>query len=92
MPDDTIQETGNRKEAARQTRQGNHHKVGKEPRRGSRNGRHHPSQRKESNIKSHIESHTKATQQKRPRQRQRKSKQVRLSKILKQVGRLDRSN
>ena len=76
MPDDTIQEAGNRKEATRWTGKDKWHKVGKELRRGSRNGRCHPSQEKE--------SHTKTTKRKRPRQRQRKRKQMRLSKTLKQ--------
>ena len=75
------------KKQARQTRQDKHHKVGKELRRGSSNGKQHPGKEKESHTKghtkSHSESHTTATQQKRPRQRQRTSKQVRLSKILK---------
>ena len=68
------------KEAARQTRQRTSHKVEKEHRRCSSNGRCHPSQEK----KSHTESHTKVTQRKRLRQRQRKRKQARLRKTLKQ--------
>ena len=88
MPDNTIQETGNRKEVTKRTRQRTSHKVGKELGRGSRDVRWYPSQESEGHTKSqtkkHPESPTEATkQQKRPRQRKRKNKLVRLSKTLK---------
>ena len=88
MPDNTIQETGNRKEATRWTRQRTSHEVNKELGRGSRDQRRYPSQESEghteSQTKKHPKSPTKATkQQKRLRQRKRKNKLVRLSKTLK---------
>ena len=50
MPDNTIQEAGDWKEAAKRTRQDTHHKVRKERRRGSSSGRCHPSQEGESHT------------------------------------------
>ena len=85
MWNDTIQEVDHRKEATRQTSQVRQSReVWKEIRRSSGDGRCHPSQA--------AESHTEDNSRKRMRQRQRQSqeKQVSLSKILKQVGRLDR--
>ena len=57
MPDNTIQETGNRKEAARQTRQRTNHQVDKELGRSSRDKRWYPSQESEGHTKGQTKKH-----------------------------------
>ena len=96
MPDDAIQEAGNRKETTRQTRQVERceGKIQQEPRRSCRNGRWYPHKAKENDqvSNSNQASSTGETHRHRQRQRQRRptKEDRRLSKTLKQVGRIVR--